>query len=443
MKTLLAAFKYIGISIYLICGFMLVVLLLPWTGWKALVVATPSMTPAIGVGELVLVRSIPPSQLQIGDVVTYINPNNPKQKITHRIISKDIKYDGRIPVFVTKGDANKIPDAEIVGGNVVGKVVLHNLWLGRLVRAMQSPWGLIALVGLPAAVIIWDESRRLRRALRRSETPVGEPPAEPPPPSGPPSTQVQRAQSRPARGMDSIGPKLMVLLGAAAYAVSPTLAALQTNQATLTHNTIVSTVKVNTVNHVVINQVSIMPLNCLDFGLGPPTFMLGHICRWRTVSANPLIEDTLGTPLQADNLEVQNTTGAATNHFTSRTIVIINNHRLQLVRLYNPTDREISLKHWTLTDNSGRLYHIPSSTKIAAHGFINIFHHHIGNGLDPSGDRLILRDGVGLDVDAISWGSDHAILNPSIGAIPLHGRIVRQNPGIDTDTAADWLVVGP
>src|ERR1039458_10076152 len=79
------------------------------SGWKALAVPTASMRPAIPPGSLVLVQRVPISTLKVGDVITYINPLNPKTTLSHRIV-KEYLLDGKVLAFVTKGDANKTDD---------------------------------------------------------------------------------------------------------------------------------------------------------------------------------------------------------------------------------------------------------------------------------------------------------------------------------------------
>lgn len=90
------------------------------------------------------------------------------------------------------------------------------------------------------------------------------------------------------------------------------------------------------------------------------------------------------------------------------------------VELYNPTDNDVSLKDWTLTDNSGIAVAIHANKTIAAKGFVVIakdhsfFHkteidiietgHDFGDGLDDTGDTVILNDATGIEVDRKSWG---------------------------------------
>lgn len=130
------------------------------------------------------------------------------------------------------------------------------------------------------------------------------------------------------------------------------------------------------------------------------------------------------------------------------------------VELFNPTDHAISLKNYSLTDNSGKVTKINANKTIPAGGFAllsksastwtswtvpgNILKVElgslIGDGLDNSGDHLILKNPANTEIDRMSWGSDTSgFIPPAVnGLVPLGdstGRIVK---GFDTDLVSDW-----
>lgn len=161
---LVSALKYTLLSIYAVCGVLIIVFLLPQTGWKALSVLTGSMRPAIPQGSLVIIHTVLPAELHPGDVVTYRSLGNVHQTITHRIVTVRVKAG--TTYLVTKGDANSGPDPEIVAGRVVGRVTYHVPVLGSLLQLANHPLGVFLLVGLPGLFIIIDEIRLMRRRLR-------------------------------------------------------------------------------------------------------------------------------------------------------------------------------------------------------------------------------------------------------------------------------------
>lgn len=129
------------------------------------------------------------------------------------------------------------------------------------------------------------------------------------------------------------------------------------------------------------------------------------------------------------------------------------------VEIYNPTDKKVSLKNWSLTDNSGFETVIHSSRKISPHGFALIsksadtwrywdepkhtlkisLGRQIGDGLDNGGDRLLLKNPFGDATDAVGWGSDTFVWNPAVPNAPLGASLERQSPGFDTDLPEDFV----
>ena len=135
------------------------------TGWKALAVPTGSMRPAIPPGSLVLVHRVPISSLKVGDVITYINPLNPRTTLSHRIVNKYL-VGGKVPAFVTKGDANKTNDIPITEGSVEGKVVWHIPRVGYWLIDAKNPLIILPIIYIAALIIMFEEVIRLRDYLK-------------------------------------------------------------------------------------------------------------------------------------------------------------------------------------------------------------------------------------------------------------------------------------
>jgi signal peptidase I len=126
---------------------------------KFLSVQTGSMVPVLKKGDMVLVTRVPLGRLALGDVITFANPDKPRQTITHRIVAlPSSATNGRI---ITKGDANPVADTPILPGMVVGKVRHHVPYAGYAVDSVRKPLGLVLLIYVPALAIIIDEFRRL------------------------------------------------------------------------------------------------------------------------------------------------------------------------------------------------------------------------------------------------------------------------------------------
>ena len=107
-------------------------------GFSFFTVLTKSMQSEIPQGSFVLTRRTDPGTLQIGDDITYVTSD--QRTITHRIIAIDENhaYSGKRG-FETKGIENRIADKQVVpADNVVGKVIFHNLAVGKTMSFVKK-----------------------------------------------------------------------------------------------------------------------------------------------------------------------------------------------------------------------------------------------------------------------------------------------------------------
>jgi signal peptidase I len=77
-------------------------------GYRGVAIKSGSMTPTIGVGSLVISRSVSPLELRPHQIVTFRDPALHQQLVTHRVLS--VKRAGNRVDFVTKGDANLVTE---------------------------------------------------------------------------------------------------------------------------------------------------------------------------------------------------------------------------------------------------------------------------------------------------------------------------------------------
>jgi len=137
----------------------------------------------------------------------------------------------------------------------------------------------------------------------------------------------------------------------------------------------------------------------------------------------------------------------------------------QWIELYNPTDKDINVNRWMISDKDNSQVFFGRNDKIKAHGFALLSKddslwrywniprvttyidvgRNFGNGLDPKGDHLILRDDHGIQMDTMSWGTDTSgfippATNPLVPRGSSTGRI---SNGQDTDTSVDWHELHP
>ena len=105
-------------------------------GYSYAVVLSGSMSPAIEVDDVVIVKTN-----EIYDKQDIIMFRYQDHFVTHRIV--DVKADG----FITKGDANNVQDTQHVNKNdIQGKVVHIIPQAGKMINVLQSPLGMCLLV---------------------------------------------------------------------------------------------------------------------------------------------------------------------------------------------------------------------------------------------------------------------------------------------------------
>ena len=121
-------------------------------------IISPSMTPDIGVYDVVFVVRKNPEDIQIGDIISYYSTNAAFNEIpiTHRVVEKFNTNTGIS--FRTKGDANQVVDNEIVmSERVLGTVRFKIPALGRIQFFLASKGGWFIAILVPAVgIIVYD-----------------------------------------------------------------------------------------------------------------------------------------------------------------------------------------------------------------------------------------------------------------------------------------------
>jgi len=77
--------------------------------YRAYAILGGSMEPTIPFGSEVVLRPVRADQLRIGDIITFRKPGDSVEFVTHRIVR--VERSGGRRYFLTKGDANALPDA--------------------------------------------------------------------------------------------------------------------------------------------------------------------------------------------------------------------------------------------------------------------------------------------------------------------------------------------
>lgn len=120
----------------------------------------------IEVGDLVFVGRADPEELEVGDVIAYMNGG---ATVTHRITAIDTNTDGDL-LFTTKGDANNAEDTTpVTEEQLVGIYRWRIPKVGDFALFLQTALGMLLFVGVPVlAFLIYDIIRRQRYANREN-----------------------------------------------------------------------------------------------------------------------------------------------------------------------------------------------------------------------------------------------------------------------------------
>jgi signal peptidase I len=131
-------------------------------GMQAFTILSGSMTPTLGVGDVVVDRSIAPLDARVGDVVTFKSPESSARLITHRVIH--MRALGDSVSFVTRGDANTgVERWSVPADGRIGRVVYRIPKVGFVANFGGSRLGRLLFLVLPATLLGLAELRRFLR----------------------------------------------------------------------------------------------------------------------------------------------------------------------------------------------------------------------------------------------------------------------------------------
>lgn len=127
-----------------------------------MVVTTASMEPTINVGDLIYVKGIAPSDIEVGDIITFVPPRDSIKGtlITHRVI--EIRYDTNEIYFKTKGDNNPSMDPwTVTSQDVVGVQTALVPGLGGFFLWIRTPAGIVTLITILAVYMFWPNIKEI------------------------------------------------------------------------------------------------------------------------------------------------------------------------------------------------------------------------------------------------------------------------------------------
>lgn len=158
-------------GLLVVLAVVLLVPMFPISGnFSIRVVQSGSMEPTIKTGSVVLIK--PLSGYKVGDIITFEgnfkDSKGRKIPTTHRIV--DVKVDVGSVFYQTKGDANDSVDQNLIASNkVIGKVLVSVPYAGYVVAGAQTSYGLLAIVVIPATVIIFEHVKKIVAEVKNSK----------------------------------------------------------------------------------------------------------------------------------------------------------------------------------------------------------------------------------------------------------------------------------
>jgi len=144
-------------------------LLISATFTPLLIVQTKSMEPTIMTGEMIWIRGVSPTDVRVGDIITFNIPQTlaaalgtgtEAATITHRVI--DIIYNNDDTIsYKTKGDNRPVEDIwTVTSGMLVGRYEMQIPYLGPIISTIRTPIGIATVLALIILIVALPEIKK-------------------------------------------------------------------------------------------------------------------------------------------------------------------------------------------------------------------------------------------------------------------------------------------
>jgi signal peptidase I len=165
LKKILSMFEWISLGLMGLLFFVVASPVLPTkTIVSSYVVATGSMKPIIQPGSIAFVRPIDANMVNNNDIISFIDPNNPKVTIIHRVTY--IETGGTNPYFHTKGDANNSTDPWVVSYTAIKGLYLFSIpYVGYAIVFLRTPLGFFIAIGIPGILMLLLQIQKIKEGI--------------------------------------------------------------------------------------------------------------------------------------------------------------------------------------------------------------------------------------------------------------------------------------
>ena len=142
-------------------------------GYNMYVIVSPSMSPELEVGDVIISKEYDEGGLSVGDVVQYVaKEGSAKGKIiTHKIIR--VTGEGADAVVVTQGVANPEPDPAIHASDVMAVMQYKTHVIDKVYGVISTTPGFICLVLVPMMAMIVFEIVDLAKEIHKAKEEEG------------------------------------------------------------------------------------------------------------------------------------------------------------------------------------------------------------------------------------------------------------------------------
>lgn len=168
MKKLYAIGYFVFVAAVVFIAIVMLASAVPIPGnLKIKIVQSGSMEPAIKIGSVVFIK--PQAGYKEGDIITFGEDSRSKVPTTHRV--SGVKVENGATLYQTKGDANDSVDTkEVKPSEVIGRALFSIPYLGYLLDFAKKPIGFVLIIGIPAALVVYDEAMKIKCEIANRKT---------------------------------------------------------------------------------------------------------------------------------------------------------------------------------------------------------------------------------------------------------------------------------
>lgn len=171
-RTTRGEWRRLGFGVLVLAPVVLLVLLPAVLGLDRFVVTDRAMDGSLARGSVVLARDVPPTDLRVGDVITFPRPGvDSEERVVRRIVAID---DG---MATTRADTSETDDTWKVQltGSTYSRVSMGVPWIG-YPFVLDGGWVLLVLAAVAALALALTAGRKAApRVVKptRTRLPVG------------------------------------------------------------------------------------------------------------------------------------------------------------------------------------------------------------------------------------------------------------------------------